>query len=110
MEKSLPDGAAKDSYRPEGTRIPLVPRFILLAMTPTPDFLYTLLEEQLQQWQCFYNQERAHSAIASKTPSQRFKELVALVPSMQAVKAAYVPLAKRYVTNNWYAWVPKDNS
>ena len=67
------------------------------------------LEEQLLEWQHFYNQERTHSAINSKTPQARFQELVPLVPTLEAVQAAYVPPAKRYVTNNHYLWVQKDN-
>ena len=67
------------------------------------------LEEQLLEWQRFYNQERTHSAIGSKTPSARFEELMPLVPTFEAVQAAYAPPAKRYVPNNHSLWVPKDN-
>jgi hypothetical protein len=31
------------------------------------------LEAQLAQWQLFYNQERTHSSIGSKTPLQRLR-------------------------------------
>ena len=67
------------------------------------------LEEQLLEWQRFYNQERTHCAIGSKTPQARFQELISLVPALEAVQAAYAPPAKRYVTNNHYLWVQKDN-
>ena len=67
------------------------------------------LEEQLLQWQRFYNQERTHSALGSKTPQARFQELTSRVPTRQEVQAAYLPPSKCYVTNNHYLWVPKDN-
>ena len=64
-----------------------------------------LLDEQLTQWQQFYNQERTHSAIHSKTPQARFHELMPLVPTHESIQAAYVPPLKPYVTNNHYGWV-----
>jgi len=67
------------------------------------------LQEQLLEWQRFYNQERTHSAISSKTPHARWLELIPLVPTHEAVQAAYLPPSKRYVTNNHYVWLPKDN-
>jgi len=67
------------------------------------------LKEQLLQWQRFYNQERTHSAISSKTPHARLLELTSLVPTRAAVQAAYLAPSKRYVTNNHYVWMPKDN-
>jgi len=42
------------------------------------------LDEQLKEWQNFYNQQRTHSAIHCKTPQARFLELI-------EVQAAYVP-------------------
>ncbi len=35
-----------------------------------------LLDEQLAKWQQFYNRERTHSTINSKTPQARFDELI----------------------------------
>lgn len=64
-----------------------------------------LLDEQLAQWQQFYNQERTHSAIHSKTPQARFHELMPVVPTPESIQAAYVPPLKPYVTNNHYGWV-----
>jgi transposase InsO family protein len=63
-----------------------------------------LLDQQLAQWQSFYNQERTHSAIHSKTPQARFQELRETLPSLEAVHAAYVLPLKLYVTNNHYFW------
>ena len=67
-----------------------------------------LLDEQLAQWQGFYNQERTHSAIHSKTPNARFQELLDVLPTFEAVQAAYVPPLKKYVTNNHYYWAMPD--
>lgn len=68
-----------------------------------------LLDQQLAQWQSFYNQERTHSAIHSKTPQTRFQELREILPTREAVHAAYVPPLKPYVTNNHYIWTLQDN-
>ena len=68
-----------------------------------------LLEEQIAQWQSFYNQERTHSAIHSKTPNARFHELIDVVPAFVAVQAAYVPPVKKYVTNNHYYWTTPES-
>ncbi len=62
------------------------------------------VEEQLAAWQSFYNGERTHSSLHSKTPNQRFQEVKELVPSPQQVQDAYQPPPKRYVTNNHYGW------
>ncbi len=67
-----------------------------------------LLDDQLAQWQGFYNQQRTHSAIHCKTPQARFLELLDVLPSYEAVQDAYVPPKKKYVTNNHYYWTPPD--
>jgi len=66
------------------------------------------LEAQLLEWQRFYNQERTHSAIGSKTPHARWQEVMALVPTHEAVQEAYVPPVG-CIANNHYLWVPKDD-
>lgn len=66
------------------------------------------LDEQVAQWQNFYNQERTHSAIHCKTPNARFQELIEILPTHEAVHAAYVPTLKKYVTNNHYYWAMPD--
>ena len=66
------------------------------------------LEKQVAKWQGFYNQERTHSAIHSKTPNARFQELLDVLPTFEAVQAAYVPPLKKYVTNNHYYWAMPD--
>jgi hypothetical protein len=68
-----------------------------------------LLDEQLAQWQSFYNQERIHSAIHCKTPQARLQELLDVLPTFEAVRAASVPPQKKYVTNNHYYWAMPDS-
>ena len=67
------------------------------------------LEEQLATWQSFYNGERTHSSLNSKTPNQRFQEVQQLVPTHQQVQLAYGPTPQPYVTNNHYYWAPPDD-
>jgi hypothetical protein len=64
------------------------------------------LEAHLSQWQVFYNQERTHSAIGSKTPLQRLEEKRAVIPSREAVPAAYDPAKEELITNSYGVWVP----
>ncbi len=68
-----------------------------------------LREEQLAQWQGFYNQQRTHSAIHCKTPYARFQELIDVLPTHEAVQAAYITPQKKYVTNNRYYWDMPDS-
>ena len=68
-----------------------------------------LLDEQLSQWQDFYNQERTHSAIHCKTPQARFLELLDVLPTFEDIQAAYVAPQKKYVTNNHYYWAMPDS-
>jgi len=65
-------------------------------------------DEQLAQWQGFYNQERTHSALHCKTPQARFLELLDVLPTFEAIQAAYIPPQKKYVTNNHYYWAMPD--
>lgn len=50
-----------------------------------------VLEAQLARWQTFYNQQRTHNALGSQTPLQRLQEKQPLIPSPEAVQAAYDP-------------------
>jgi transposase InsO family protein len=64
------------------------------------------LEEQLADWQHFYNEERTHSAIASKTPIQRFQEKRQVVPSLDVIHAAYNQQTEKTVRSTHRIWVP----
>ena len=68
------------------------------------------LDEQLAQWQYFYNQERTHAALGCKTPHQRLEEVRALIPEAEIVHAAYDPQKESYVSNNHYYWAPSDET
>ena len=67
-----------------------------------------VLEEQVAQWHDFYNRDRTHSAVHSKTPNARFHELIEVLPTVEAVQAAYTPPLKKYLTNNHYYWAMPD--
>ena len=62
------------------------------------------LEEQLALWQSFYNGERTHSSLNSKTPNQRFQEVQELVPSPHQIKDAYTP-PRWNINNSHGVWV-----
>lgn len=68
------------------------------------------IEQQLAQWQQFYNQERTHMALGCRTPSNRLEELQSLIPSAEAVHEAYDPAKEGYVTNSYYVWVKSEET
>ncbi len=47
------------------------------------------LADQLQEWQHFYNWDRAHGSLHGKTPMQRFLELAELTPAWDEVESMY---------------------
>ncbi|BCM88502.1 hypothetical protein IAD21_00335 [Abditibacteriota bacterium] len=67
------------------------------------------LDEQLALWQSFYNGERTHSSLNSKTPNQRFHEVQQLVPTHQQVQQAYGPTPQPYVINRHYHWAMPES-
>jgi hypothetical protein len=76
--------------------------------TAPQEFLDQHLAQQLAQWQGFYNQERTHSAILSKTPNARFQQLIPVLPTFEALQAPYTPPLKKYITNNHFYWAMPD--
>ncbi len=68
------------------------------------------LEQQLADWQTFYNQERTHSALGCRTPQQRLEETKPLIPTPEAVAQDYGPIPQPYVTTNHYIWVRSDDA
>lgn len=66
------------------------------------------LESQLAKWQTFYNQERTHTSIGSRTPMQRLQEKRDVIPTADVVHAAYDPQKEPYVKNTHYIWVSYD--
>ena len=62
------------------------------------------LEAQQRQWQRFYNEERTHSSLNTRTPAARLAEIVSLIPSKEAVQAAFDPAKAGYVCSAPYTW------
>jgi transposase InsO family protein len=58
---------------------------------PTAGLKAPELPSRLEAWRCFYNQHRPHTALGGKTPAERVKDLAGLIPSLEAVQAAYDP-------------------
>lgn len=66
------------------------------------------VEEQLDQWQHYYNWERPHSALGvGKTPMDRLVELIGITPDWEDVAAAFDPSkeGERMRNTNW-TWGP----
>ena len=62
------------------------------------------LEAQQREWQRFYNEERTHSALKTKTPAARLAEVASLIPSKEVVQAAFDSAKAGYVSNARYRW------
>lgn len=62
---------------------------------PTVDPRSPDVGERLAEWQHLWNLERPHSALGGKTPIDRICELLAKIPSAEAVEAAYDPAKER---------------
>lgn len=65
------------------------------------------LEQQLWQWQEFYNQERTHTALHCKTPQQRLEEVRDLIATLESIQAAYHPEKESYKSNHYYWATPE---
>ena len=68
---------------------------------PTVDPHSLDVRERLAEWQHFWNWERPHSALGGKTPIDRTCELLAKIPSGEAVEAAYDPTKERIRLANY---------
>lgn len=63
--------------------------------------------DRLEAWRAFYNQQRSHSALGGKTPVEWIAELTAVIPSAEAVRAAYHPDKEhRRRQDTRYRWLP----
>ncbi len=63
--------------------------------------------DRLEAWRTFYNQQRSHSALGGKTPVEWIAELTAVIPSAEAVRAAYHPDKEhRRRQDTRYRWLP----
>ena len=83
-------------FRPNRPRAPhlngkveRVQRTALEEFWPTAGLEASELPSPLEDWRCFYNQHRPHTALGGKTPAERIKDLAEVIPSAEAVHAAY---------------------
>ena len=62
---------------------------------PTVDPRSPDIQQRLDEWQHFWNWERPHNALGGKTPIDRICELMAKIPSGEAVERTYDPAKER---------------
>lgn len=55
----------------------------------TADLGHSALSDRLEEWQFFYNWQRAHSGLSGRTPMERFAELMKVTPWSWDVCDAY---------------------
>jgi transposase InsO family protein len=69
------------------------------------------LSSRLEDWRCFYNQHRPHTSLGGRTPAERVKDLAEVIPSAEAVRAAYDP-AKEIIRrqNTRWRWTPSTHA
>jgi len=67
----------------------------------TVDLKSSDLEDQLQEWQHFYNWHRPHGSLNGKTPMDRFFELIDKTPFSDEIDAYYDPSKERIQEQNY---------
>jgi len=105
-------------FRPDRPRAPhlngkveRVQRTALEEFWPTAVLEAPELPSQLETWCRFYNHGRPHTALGGKTPAERIKDLVEVIPSAEAIHAAYDP-AKEIIRpqNTRWRWLPSTRT
>ena len=105
-------------FRPNRPRAPhlngkveRVQRTALEEFWPTAGLEAPELPSRLEDWRCFYNQQRPHTSLGGKTPAERIKDLAEVIPSAEAVHAAYDP-AKEVIRsqNTRWRWLPSTRT
>jgi transposase InsO family protein len=105
-------------FRPNRPRAPhlngkveRVQRTALEEFWPTAALEAPELPSQLDTWCRFYNQRRPHTALGGRTPAERIKDLAGVIPSAEAVHAAYDP-AKEIIRsqNTRWRWLPSTSA
>lgn len=61
------------------------------------------LREKLQEWQHFYNWDRAHGGLTGKTPMDRYHELMSKTPLWEDVDRMYEPSREQVRLQNYQA-------
>ena len=116
VQKRLQDWRIK--FRPNRPRAPhlngkveRVQRTALEEFWPTASLKAPELPSQLETWRCFYNQHRPHTSLGGKTPAERIKDLAEVIPSPEAIHAAYDP-AKEIIRpqNTRWRWLPSTRT
>jgi transposase InsO family protein len=101
-------------FRPNRPRAPhlngkveRVQRTALEEFWPTAGLEDPALPGRLEDWRRFYNQHRPHTALGGRTPAERLADLARVIPSPDAVRAAYDPAKEIIRTqNSRWRWAP----
>ena len=105
-------------FRPNRPRAPhlngeveRVQRTALEEFWPTVALEAPELPGRLEGWLRFYNQQRPHTALGGRTPAERIKDLAEVIPSPEAVRAAYDP-AKEIIRaqNSRWRWAASTSA
>ena len=94
-------------FRPNPPRAPhlngkveRVQRTALEEFWPTAGLADPGLPGRLEEWRCFYNQHRPHTALGGRTPAERIEARAELIPSPEIVRSAYDPAKEIIRTPN----------
>jgi transposase InsO family protein len=94
-------------FRPNRPRAPhlngkveRVQRTALEEFWPTAGLADPGLPGRLEEWRCFYNQHRPHTALGGRTPAERIEARAELIPSPETVRSAYDPAKEIIRTPN----------
>jgi len=80
----------------EGTQKTDWEEFYSVADLTSPD-----LQQQLIQWQDYYNHYRPHGSLNNKTPWEKWQELTSVTPINEEVEAMYDPAKERIRLQNY---------
>lgn len=69
----------------------------------TIDLNSCTLEEQLQEWQHYYNWDRPHGSLNGKTPIDKLCELIDVTPVWEETTASYDAAKERIREQNYRA-------
>jgi transposase InsO family protein len=116
VQKRLQDWRIE--FRPDRPRAPhlngkveRVQRTALEEFWPTVGLEAPELPSRLEDWRRFYNQHRPHTSLGGRTPAERIKDLAEVIPSAEAIHAAYDP-AKEIIRpqNTRWRWLPSTSA